>query len=229
MLSTYLNRRSVFLSVVGLMVGVFSGLATTRAQSTDNEAQPAGDFKLDNEHSSLIFAVSNAGLSYTYGRFERCAGTVALATPAENSTFRFEVDAASINTNSRLRDDHLRGGDFFDASRYPKIRFTSETVTYDATKRIYIASGMLDLHGVKQKIEMPITLIGIGKGLMGKTRAGFMTKFLIKRSDFEINTMAGVIGDQVAITFSFEAILSGDSVTVPTQPPAAKADQQETN
>jgi len=164
-------------------------------------------FDVDNDHSSLIFAVSHAGLSYTYGRFEKCSGQILLKENLDETYFRFEIDVDSINTNSRLRDDHLRGSEYFDVKKFPKISFDSTDVKLDEANKEYLVTGMMSMHGVERKVEMPIKMIGVGKGPMGKTRGGFITKFTLQRSDFGIDTMQKVIGDQIAITFSFEGVI----------------------
>jgi polyisoprenoid-binding protein YceI len=166
------------------------------------------DFELDNTHSSLLFAVSHAGLSYTYGRFENCSGQIHLADDPAETYFRFEIEVASINTNNRLRDDHLRGPEFFDVKQFPKIMFQSTKVERDQSGARFNVTGTMSMHGSPKKITMPINMIGVGKGPMGKTRGGFMTKFTLQRSDFGIDALPKVIGDQIAITFSFEGILS---------------------
>jgi len=165
-------------------------------------------FEVDNEHSSILFAVSHAGLSYTYGRFEKCSGQILLNEDLNDTYFRFEIDVASINTNSRLRDDHLRGSEFFDVKKFPKITFTSTDVKLDEATNKYVVTGTMSMHGVQREVKMPITMIGVGKGPMGKTRGGFITKFTVQRSDFAIDSLPKVIGDQIAITFSFEGVRS---------------------
>ena len=50
-------------------------------------------------------------------------------------------------------------------------------------------------------------MIGVGKGPMGKTRGGFVTKFTLQRSHFGMDAWPKVIGDQIAVTFSFEGVL----------------------
>ncbi len=171
------------------------------------EAPSTGQyFEVDNDHSSLLFAVSHAGLSYTYGRFEKCSGQIHLTENLDSSYFRFEIDVASINTNNRLRDDHLRGPEFFETKKFPKIEFRSTAVKHDGASEKFVVTGTMSMHGVEREVEMPVTMVGVGKGPMGKTRGGFATKFTIQRSDFGIGSMHKVIGDQIAITFSFEAI-----------------------
>jgi len=185
-------------------------LITNRAfgQSTGKDQTPeeTSHFEVDNDPTSLVFAVSHAGLSYTYGRFDKCSGQVALNDNLDDTSFRFDIDAASINTNSRLRDDHLRGDEFFEVKKFPTISFRSSNVKLDEATGNYNVIGTMSMHGVDREVEMPITMIGVGKGPMGKTRGGFMTKFTLQRSEFGIDSLPKVIGDQIAITFSFEGI-----------------------
>ena len=47
----------------------------------------------------------------------------------------------------------------------------------------------------------------VGKGPFGNTRMGMIAKFSIKRSEFGMKKMLDSIGDDVAITFSFEGVL----------------------
>ena len=212
-----IDQKTVFLVVSNRTVTVLAlllwfglpgrGLAQAPADVVQAPSQ-AQYFEVDNDHSSLIFAVSHAGLSYTYGRFEMCSGHVHLKEDPGDSRFSFEIDVASINTNSRLRDDHLRGVEFFDVKKFPKISFNSIDVKLVEANQDYVVTGIMSMHGVERKLEMPISMIGIGKGPMGKTRGGFITKFTLQRSDFGIDSLPKAIGDQIAITFSFEGVLS---------------------
>ena len=168
----------------------------------------AQTYVIDNDHTSLVFAVSHSGLSYTYGRFNQCSGEISISDTAEDQSFNFSVDATSIDTNNQLRDDHLKGPDFFDVQAFPEIKFRSTELSIDGDN--FEATGVLTLHGTEKDVTLQLTKIGVGKGPRGKTRAGFFSKFAIKRSDFGIKTLPSVIGDQIAITLSFEAILKSD-------------------
>ena len=202
-------RTAALIAMLLWFIEPTTGLSQSPLENTQTGSE-ARFFEVDNDHSSLIFAVSHAGLSYTYGRFEKCSGQIFLGEDPTDSNFRFKIDVASINTNNILRDEHLQGSEFFDVKNFPKINFTSTGVTRNALSGPYIVTGTMAMHGVERKIEMPVTLIGVGKGPMGKTRGGFMTKFVLQRSDFGIDAMPKIIGDQIAVTFSFEGIL-GDA------------------
>ena len=185
----------------GIACLFFCALAAVAAH-----AQPT-NFTLDNSHSSLIFGVSHAGLSYTYGRFNTISGKLAhdAENPA-NTVFDFTVDVASIDTNDKKRDEHLRGPDFFNAVEFPTIAFTSSNV--QVTGDDFQVKGNLTLHGVTKEIDLVLRKVGAGKGPAGDERIGFLTQLELKRSDYDMKNMIGpgMIGDEVSITFSFECV-----------------------
>src|SRR6185503_15746579 len=79
-------------------------------------------YKIDPEHTSVIFSTAHTGLSYTYGMFRDVSGQYVLdtANPA-NSRFRMVIRADSLDTNNAERDKHLRSPDFFDVQQFPDI------------------------------------------------------------------------------------------------------------
>jgi polyisoprenoid-binding protein YceI len=183
-----------------LLLGVFVWLSHGAHDSPAQEA-----YEIDNTHSFIIFAVKHFDIGYAYGRFNQCSGEFTLddTTPANNS-FSLKIDAKSVDTNSADRDKHLRGPDFFDVEQFPEITFTSTAVekTEDGLK----VTGNMTLHGQTKEMTMPLTLVGRGKNPFGKTCAGFLTKFRLKRSEFGMDAMLPGVGDDIAITFAFEGI-----------------------
>jgi polyisoprenoid-binding protein YceI len=95
---------------------------------------------IDPVHSSAEFRVPHFwGLVKVKGHFDRIDGSLEIDN---NGSRRLEliIDAASVNTGNRQRDQHLRGADFFDAERHPDVQFVSRHVS-DAD------DGHLQVHG----------------------------------------------------------------------------------
>jgi polyisoprenoid-binding protein YceI len=163
------------------------------------------EFELDNSHTAVIFSISHFNLSYTYGRFNNCRGKLIInqGNPA-SSKFNFSVDAKSIDTNNADRDQHLLNEDFLAADRFPAIEFTSKSVEVEKNK--YTVIGIMKMHGQQKEISIPLQLLGIGKGPQGEIRMGMIGRFVVKRSEFGMDKFLDVVGDDVAITFSFEAV-----------------------
>src|SRR6185312_10481309 len=76
---------------------------------------PAGTWKVDPTHSSVGFEVKHMMISTVRGHFRVFDGT---------------LEVASIETGNAERDEHLRSPDFFDADRYPEIRFASTRIAH---------------------------------------------------------------------------------------------------
>jgi polyisoprenoid-binding protein YceI len=62
------------------------------------------------------------------------------------------------------------------------------------------------MHGVKKVVTLPLKKLGEGPGPGGGYRSGFMYDGKLLRSDFGMTNMVPAIGDEVAITISFEGV-----------------------
>src|ERR1044072_3485607 len=84
---------------------------------------------VDGAHSTIAFAVPFMGLSRTDGRFTAFEGAVWFdpAAPA-SAAVTISIDAKSIDTANKMRDDDLRGPQFFDVEKFPRITFRSNRV-----------------------------------------------------------------------------------------------------
>ena len=74
-----------------------------------------GSWQLDRAHSSVEFHVRHFyGLMTVKGRFERYAGTIDLS---DNPAVTLTIEADSLDTKHKKRDEHLRSKDFFDVEQ----------------------------------------------------------------------------------------------------------------
>jgi polyisoprenoid-binding protein YceI len=71
----------------------------------------------------------------------------------EATSPRLVIQAASIDTGIRLRDKHLRGGDFLDVERFPEIEFRVERIERRGHDEFRIG-GLLTIHGVTRPVEL---------------------------------------------------------------------------
>ncbi len=184
--------------------------AVLAATLTQNRSAADDDFKLDESHTSIIFGISHMGLSYTYGRFNKAAGTYTLdaADPAA-SQFKFTIDASSIDTGNANRDNHLKSADFLNTGEFPLITFESTKVAakQDGDKLVYVLTGKMTMHGVEKEIELNLVKLGEGSGPRGGDfRTGFLCDVKLLRSDFGMTNNIPAVGDEVAITISFEGV-----------------------
>jgi len=174
----------------------------------------AADFyKIDPEHTSVIFSAAHTGLSYTYGMFRDVSGQYQIdkANPS-NSRFQMVIRADSLDTNNAERDKHLRSEDFFNVQQFPEITFDSTRCEFSDTPetgKAFRLLGTLTIHGVQRQVPIILRMFGEGTGANGKDhRTGFHAQLEIKRSDFKMTNLLekNLVGDAVGITVSFEGI-----------------------
>ncbi len=168
---------------------------------TGGASVSADKWEVDPAHSAVVFSISHLDTSNQHGRFNEIAGSV---TTGESPSVAFTVQAASVDTNNAKRDDHLRGPDFFNAKQFPTITFTSTAAT--ANDAGYELTGDMTLHGVTNPITVQMDKTGEGDDPWGNHRIGYETTFTISRSDFGMSNMLEMVGDEVALTVSFEGI-----------------------
>ena len=80
-------------------------------------------------------------------------------TPAIELT----IDAASLNTNNKKRDTHLRSGDFFDAANHPQVRFVSDSATISGQQ--LKVRGHLHAAGKSIPVDLDATVRPVGAEL----------------------------------------------------------------
>ena len=72
------------------------------------------------------------------------------------SQVRLVVEARSIDTGNAERDEHLRSKDFLFVEKYPTITFVSTAIA--GTSSTYTVQGDLTMHGVTQRLTIPVTV-----------------------------------------------------------------------
>src|SRR5690349_7159467 len=87
------------------------------------------NWNIDAAHTGIHFSVRHMVVSKVRGRFAKFAGTVYLdEADLTRSTVEATIEAASIDTGTPQRDDHLRSPDFFDVEKFPELRFKSTRI-----------------------------------------------------------------------------------------------------
>ena len=163
----------------------------------------ADTYKVDPVHATVIFRINHLGTSWVYGRFDEVSGT--FTVDEQKPEFDLSVNVDSVDTNNKQRDTHVKSADFFSAKEFPTITFKSTSVTSTGEKKFDV-TGDLTLHGVTKSITVPLEFVGAAETKMAGPRAGYEAHFSIKRSDYGMDKMVGMVGDEVYLTVSFEGV-----------------------
>lgn len=173
----------------------------------------AAVWQIDGTHSSASFRVRHLVVATVTGKMSGIKGTVTLDDKdITKSSVNAELDPATIWTDNKKRDDHLRAADFLDVKKFPKITFKSTAVKKLSAGKLEV-SGDLTIKGITRKVilkvEGPTQAIKGPRGFMHK---GVQANITINRQDFGVTWMkklpAGglIVGNDVQITLDLELI-----------------------
>jgi polyisoprenoid-binding protein YceI len=183
-------------------------MATTQAPATSST------WKIDPSHSNVEFAVKHLMISTVKGHFADVEGEIVIANgDPSRSSVSATLKAASIDTRTGQRDDHLRSADFLDAATFPEITFKSTRIAGDASE--FKVIGNLTIRGVTREITLEATNEGSGKDPWGGERIGFSAKTKLDRRDFgltwnqAIESGGVVVGHELKISIEIEAVKQG--------------------
>ena len=172
---------------------------------------PAGTWKVDPAHSSVGFEVKHMMISTVRGHFSSFDGRLGAEEDPERSQVTGWVDVASINTGSPDRDAHLRSPDFFDADRYPEIRFASTRVAH-VEGGTYNVWGDLTIKDVTREVQITATVEGAGQDPWGTERVGIAIRGEIDRTEFglrwqqKLATGGLLVGENVRVLADVSAV-----------------------
>jgi polyisoprenoid-binding protein YceI len=152
---------------------------------------------LDPMHSEVQFKIKHLVISTVTGSFKTFEGSVETEGDTfEGASVEFSLDVASIDTNQEMRDGHLKGAEFFDAEKYPKITFKSTEFTGDTL------TGDLTIKDVTKPVTLDVDFGGTAKDFYGNLKAGFEVTGKINRKEF------GLVWD--GVTESGSVVLGAD-------------------
>lgn len=171
---------------------------------------PAGNWAVDPVHSSVGFAVTHNGVTTFRSGFDRYEAQL---TGGEQPRLEGTVEVESVAIEDEMLKGHLLSPEFFDAQRFPRLRFTSTelSVGEDGTARV---SGDLEIHGETRDVEASGRFAELGGDLAGKARLGLSISSTVDRRDFGLDWQAQLPsgGDVLdyAVTISVELELVGE-------------------
>ncbi|MER5523236.1 YceI family protein [Streptomyces sp. NPDC002677] len=178
------------------------------------EPPAPGDWEIEPTHSSIAFTARHIGLARIHGRFNSFAGAVRIAEPVERSALHVVIDAATIDTGVRMRDDHLRSADFLDVLRFPTLEFYGDRFVHRGGTR-WAVTGALSLHGVTRTVTLDTEYLGLGNGMEGEVRAACRATTELHRDDFTVSwqTMLArgiaVVGPTIRVDLDVQIVPKG--------------------
>jgi len=170
-----------------LFLSVIISVTTVKAQ-----------FKPTDQGSAVQFKIRNLGFGVN-GSFTGLQGNIQF-DPAhpDQCSFDVSVDAASVNTDNSMRDEHLKKKSYFDVKTYPRIRFQSTKILAANKAGAFVVSGKLTIKNKTREISFPFSATA--------SQAGYIFKgsFRINRKDFQIGG-SSTISDELELMLNISA------------------------
>jgi polyisoprenoid-binding protein YceI len=171
-------------------------------------------WQIDPVHSEIQFRARHMVVSTVTGEFDRFDATAETDEDSlENAKVRFTAEAASVNTGTPQRDEHLRSDDFFNAEKFPQLIFESTSFEKEGEDN-YKMSGDLTIRDVTKPIALQVEYGGEIKDPYGNRRRGFTVTGKVSRKAYGLKYNAliesggAVVGDEIKINCHVEFITS---------------------
>ncbi len=163
----------------------------------------------ENSHTKVGFMISHLMIAEVDGKFTDFEASFGYdVSKKQLKDVKAKIKVASIDTEDKKRDDHLRSADFFDVAKYPNLTFTSTemiTISPGETKNL---RGKLTIKNITKDVVLKVTYKGNVKDPMGNERIVFDAETKIDRRDFDITYGPRfVIGNEVYIKINGEALI----------------------
>ena len=171
---------------------------------------PAGTWQVDPNHSSIEFGIKHVLVTTVKGHFGEFTGHILVDEDGAAKAVG-TIAATSISTNQGQRDEHLQSPDFFDAARFPELRFESSRIEHVEGNRFRVV-GELAIKETTREIELDAEYTGTARDPYGRERIGLVLRGSVDPTDYgvdwnqELETGGNLIGDRAEFTVNVSAI-----------------------
>jgi polyisoprenoid-binding protein YceI len=146
--------------------------------STELQVIPTGTWSADKVHSNVAFAVE-----YMAGTFQ--GGFSDFDAEVRDGALAGAASVASIQVKDPNLTAHLQAPDFFDAERYPELRFESKDIRRDGNQ--LTVDGEITIKGHSEPVEITGTISEPINDPYGSERFGLRLQATVDRTKFGVN------------------------------------------
>jgi polyisoprenoid-binding protein YceI len=169
-------------------------------------------WQIDPAHSKIHFSARHMMVTTVRGEFEKFSGTVDFDENNPAATkIEVQIEAASLDSKTADRDNHLRSADFLDVANHPYITFKSKRVTLIDKEHAKLV-GDLTIRGVTKEVTLDVEYSGTAKSPWGTTVVGFTATTKINRKDWNLTwnvaleTGGWLVSDEIKLDIEVELV-----------------------
>lgn len=150
---------------------------------------PFGDYKIK-DGVSVKFESKDPS-----GSFKTMTGTVKFdENDLASSKFDLKIDVSSINTGNGMQNKKAQTSEWFDAAKYPDIKFVSTKIEKAGSD--YNITGKLTMKGVTKEKKIPAKVVKSGTDLT------FSGTFSVNRMDYKVGKKSDAVPDVMTVKYS---------------------------
>jgi polyisoprenoid-binding protein YceI len=113
-------------------------------------------YDVDPSHTYPSFAADHmGGLSVWRGKFDKSSGTIVLDKDKSTGTVDITVDASSIDFGQEKLNEHAKGPDLFDVTKFPTATYKGKLANFKNGAPTEV-EGEFTLHGVTKPLTLKI-------------------------------------------------------------------------
>jgi polyisoprenoid-binding protein YceI len=163
-------------------------------------------FRIDPAHTMPAFEVARLAIPPLHGHFEQVTGSISLDVAARTGSIDIAIDATTVSVGRGWFDDMVKGEDFFDVARFPRIRFRSERLEFEGDVPVR-AEGVLTLRGVTHRVPLELRHFACARGDPApRTTCAAEIVARISRSAFGMTGYSTFVADEVRLTIPVKAV-----------------------
>lgn len=159
-------------------------------------ASEQGDYRIDPARSHAEFSVQMLWLHSVHGRFTQIAGEVQLGAQ-DMATVDARVTLDSVTMPSARTRGQMLGPNFFDARRYPRVRFQSDPLPAARLTHGGTIEGRLTLRGVTRHVRLQLRPAHCAQ--LGGAACVINVHGTIRRTKFGMNAYRAALSDKVEL------------------------------
>jgi polyisoprenoid-binding protein YceI len=204
------TRNAVLAAILLSLTTVASRPVVAQSAPIAAPAQAVGPiaYRIDPTHAQARITWNHMGLSRPGATFETIEGVIRIDTadPTQSSV-SVTIPVSGADTGVPALDAMFQGADFFDAARHPNITFQSRAVRFTGLGNRFQVEGDLTVRGVTRPVVLDAVVNGSGSHPMtGAPAVGFSASTTLKRSDFGLGVALPVVGDEIDVQITVEAV-----------------------
>jgi polyisoprenoid-binding protein YceI len=171
------------------------------------------------------------GIATVRGVFTGFEGTLEVDEDLASADAHGTVNVASVDTSDPERDEHLRSPDFFDAARYPELRFESTGIEKLDDDEFRI-TGQLTIRGITNAMVLHAEVQGTDIDPWGNVRVGLEVTGRLSRADYGMKFNQALassnllVGDKVDLALDISAVKQANANRVARRATAESAASQ---